>query len=336
MKTTRLLFACYLLCLFSATAQPPQPVEGINVLPWATMYHSYCAIRKSSTYPFAETPLPGKQIDVYTQMRAGTDWHTHQFFDSVARPVGSYQSSITMTTVLNAAGTEACTPDFAYRNANFSGIIDTTMQGSRVADNLPTVTWFNRLKVSDYDYNGNPSPFVKLMPNTFTGPLDTPVDTRHWDQNGQPGYSRYGKAVSVHMMRVMLYNFALHGGTAHNIIPRVLTGSLPNGGWADNRFNEGGLGYALPSWGVLSYAETHQYGLGWDIENPAVTVASRGGTTQEALDVWLVFKASVTGSGCRFGKLNPQTGFPFTDYKDMGNKWVVIPVVHLDCLFVPQ
>ncbi len=333
MKTTRLLFACFLLCLFSAMAQ--DPVEGINVLPWQSMYHSYCAARKSTTYPFAETPLPGKQIDVYTQMRAGTDWHTHQFFDSVARPVGSYQSPITLTTVLNAAGTEACTPDFAYRNANFSGIIDTTMQGSHVADNLPTVTWFNRLKVSDYDYNGNPHPFIPLTGNAYVS-IASPVDTRHWDQNGQPGYSRYGKVSSVHMLKVMLYNFAIHGGTSHNIIPRVLTGSLPNGGWADNRFNAGGAGYALPSWGVLSIAETHQYGFGWDIENPAVTILGRGGTPQEALDVWLVFKASVIGSECRFGKLDPQTGFPFTDYQDMNNKWLTIPVVHLDCLFVAQ
>lgn len=335
MKTSTLLLICFLLCLSSATAQ--EPVEGADVLPWKTMYHSYCAARKSLTPPFAQVPLPGKQIDVYTQMRAGTDWHTHQFFDSVARPVGSYQSPITLTTALNAAGTEACTPDFAYRNAYFSGVIDTTMQGSHITDNLPTVTWFNRLRVSDYDYFGNPVPFVKLMPNAYTGPLDSPVDTRHWDQNGQPGYSRYGKAVSVHMLKVMLYNFALHGGTSHGIIPRVMTGSLPNGGRADNRFAEGGLGYALPSWGILSYPESHQYGFGWDIENPAVTAAERiGGTTQDALDVWLIFKAAIIGSGCRFGKYNPQNGFPFTDYKDTGNKWVTIPIVHLDCLFVAE
>jgi hypothetical protein len=335
MKTSTLLLICFLLCLSLAMAA--EPTEGANVLPWKTMYHSYCAARRASTPPFAMTPLPGKQIDVYTQMRAGTDWHTHQFFDSVARPVGSYQSPITMTTVLNAAGTEACTPDFAYRNANFSGIIDTTMQGSNLNDNLPTVTWFNRLKVTDYDYNGNPYPFVKLTANAYTGPLDSPVDTRHWDQNGQPGYSRYGRAVSVHMLKVLLYNFAIHGGTSHGVIPRVMTGALPNGGWADNRFLEGGLGYALPSWGVLSTAETHQYGVEWDIENPATTVAQRiGGTTQEALDVWLVFKAAVLGSGCRFGKANPQNGFPFTDSKDLQNRWLTIPIVHLDCLFVAE
>ncbi len=334
MKNATFMLICFLLCLSASMAQ--DPVEGDNVLPWMTMYHSYCAARRSLTPPFAQVPLPGKQIDVYTQMRAGTDWHTHQFFDSVARPVGSYQSPITMATVLNAAGTEACTPDFAYRNANFSGIIDTTMQGSHPTDNLPTVTWFNRLKVSDYDYNGNPHPFSPLIGNAYVSAA-SPVDTRHWDQNGQPGYSRYGKATSVHMLKVLLYNFAIHGGTSHGIVPRVLGGTLPNGGWADNKFGEGGLGYLLPSWGVLSIAETHQYGFGWDLENPAVTVGGRiGGTLAEALDVWLVLKASVIGSGCRFGTLNPQNGFPFTDKFDSQNRWSTIPVVHLDCLFVPE
>jgi hypothetical protein len=342
------IFALALLSLLSAFAQ--DPVEGADRLPWENMGHQYCAVRRvyqkvgPFVFPFyTDVPIPNKEISVTTLMRSGTDWHTHQVFDSVQRPVGTYKTPIVGNTVLgnmnangvwvpNPAGTEACV-SFVYKNAGFSGIIDTVMTPTDPA--LVTTKWFNRLKVSDHDVTGNAYPLEPIRPNSYTGPLTTPIDNRHWDQNGQPGYSRYGGNSSVHMMKVMMYAFGSHAGT-YGLIPRILRGSLPNGGYADNQVGAGGSGPLFPSWDVRIPQETHQYGMEWDIENPAVTLLSLGHTPAESADIWLVFKAAVTSTGCRFGKLNPDTGLPMTDGKDTSNQWVARAVVHLNCLFVPE
>jgi hypothetical protein len=331
------IFVLSLTSLLSAFGQ--DPVEGADRLPWDNMGHTYCAVRRvfQKTGPFVypyynDIPLPGKEVSVTTIMRAGTDWHTHQIFDSVQRPVGTYKTPIVGNTALNAAGTEACI-SFVYKNAGFSGVIDTVMTPTDTA--LVTTKWFNRLKVSDYDLTGNPYPLERMVPNSATGPLSTPVDNRHWDQNGQPGYSRYGRNSGVHMMKVMMYAFSTN--SKYNLIPRILRGSLPNGGLADNEVGAGGTGPLFQSWVVRNVpAETHQYGIEWDIENPAVTLVGLGHSSADAADAWLVFKASVIASGCRFGTLNPDTGIPMTDTKDQNNQWVARGVVHLNCVFVAE
>lgn len=138
------------------------------------------------------------------------------------------------------------------------------------------------------------------------------------------------------MMKVMLYNFSLNNTNSTHLIPRIIRGALPNGGYADNEMAAGGDGPLFPSWTVRTPQETHQYGIEWDIENPSVTLVRMGRPTAEAADVWLVFKASVVSSGCRFGTLDPDTGLPMTDVKDQSNRWIAKFVVHLNCLFVPE
>jgi len=328
-----------LLSLLSALAQ--DPVEGADRLPWALMGHQYCAVRRvfqhtpPFTYPYyTDIPLPGKEISVTTLMRSGTDWHTHQIFDSVQRPTGTYKTPIVANTVLTSDGKEACA-NFVYKNASFSGIIDTVMTPTDPA--LETTRWFNRLKVSDHDLFGNSYPLVPMRPNANTGPLTSPVDNRHWDQNGQPGYSRYGTEIGVHMMKVAMGNFAQSNLNSNHVIPRILRGALPNGGLADNEVGAGGTSPLFASWVVRNDpAETHQYGMEWDVENPAVTVGGMGRPAAEILNAWLAFKASVLVAGCRFGKLNPDTGLPMTDTKDGSNQWTTRPVVHLNCYFVAE
>jgi hypothetical protein len=336
-----------LLSLIGAFAQ--DPVEGADRLPWDNMGHQYCAVRRvyQKTSPFVypyynDVPLPGKEVSVTTIMRAGTDWHTHQIFDSVQRPVGTYRTPIVGNTVLgnmnasgawvpSPSGTEACV-SFVYQNAGYSGVIDTVMTPTDTA--LVTTKWFNRLRVSDYDMTGNSYPFTRMNPNSSTGPLISPVDNRHWDQNGQPGYSRYGKASGVHMMKVMLFAFSTN--SKYNLIPRIRRGALPNGGWGDGEVDGGGI-QLFPSWTVRSVpAETHQYGIEWDIENPAVTLIGLGHSTADAADAWLTFKAAVLSVGCRFGTLNPDTGLPMTDPKDQSAQWTARTVVHLNCVFVAE
>src|SRR6185436_3870576 len=132
--TIRIL-ALSLLSLLPAISQTP--AEGADRLPWAIMDHEYCSYRKvyqkqpPFVYPYyTEVPLPGKEISVSRAMRAGSDWHTHQFFDSNQRPVGVPTTPTTANTVLrnkaDGTGQEACVT-FSYKNAGYSGIVDTVM-----------------------------------------------------------------------------------------------------------------------------------------------------------------------------------------------------------------
>ncbi len=326
MKTFKLI-SLFSLIVYGSLAQ--EPVEGPNRLPWQAMGHTYCTIKRHYTSPstYLDSPLPGKQVNVVTIMRAGTDVHTHELTDGSTRPVGTYRTPIVGNTVLNAAGTEACI-DFSYKNAGFSGIVDTTM--ATTDGSGPVVKWFNRLKVSDVDYFGNSYPLVRLTPNAYTGSLATPYDSRHLNDAGVGGNSFYGRVTGSHMIKVMMYNFALHKGNSLSYVPRISRGSLANAGYADNE-----VGYAQNApffgpWVVGIPQETHQYGFEWDIDNPVMWMLEHY-TTAQQLDAWLVFKASVTGSGCRFGKLNPSTGNPMTDPMDQSNQWITRDKVHLTC-----
>ncbi len=333
LKTVIITLSLFLLLLCGAQAQ--NPVEGPDRLPWQTMTHQYCTVKRHYTSPISynDTPLPGKQVHVVTTMRAGTDVHTHQLTDATARPEGTYRTPIVATTVLNAAGTEACV-DFDYRNAGFSGIIDTTME--TVDGSGPVVSWFNRLKVPDRDYFGNAYPLSKMTPGPYVGSLTQPYDSRHLNEAGVGGNSFYGRANSVHMMKVMMYNFALHKGNAIHYVPRLSRGVLPNGGYADNEVGYAQNGPFFGPWVVGIPQETHQYGFEWDIDNPILWMAGVGYTSAQQLDAWLVFKAAVIASGAQFGKLNPSTGYPMTDAEDQSNQWLTRDKIHINALFVAK
>ncbi len=328
MKTLKLIL---LFSLLLSVAIAQDAVEGADRLPWLPMSHSYCTFVRHYNSPivYTDTPLPGKQVNVVTIMRAGTDVHTHELTDGATRPTGTYRTPIVGITVLNAAHTEACI-DFTYKNVGFSGIIDTTM--ATTDGSGPVVKWFNRLKVSDVDYFGNSYPLARLVPGAYTGTLTQPYDSRHLNGAGIGGNSFYGRVPGVHMIKVMMYNFALHKGNSLGYVPRISRGALENGGYADNE-----VGYAqnvpfFGPWVVGIPQETHQYGFEWDIDNPILWMIAAGNyTTAQQLDAWLVFKAAVTGSGCRFGKLNPSTGFPMTDPFDQSNQWLTRDKVHLLC-----
>ncbi len=321
----------FLLLICSYVALSQEPVEGPNRLPWQTMTHTYCTVNRHHTSPIAytDTPLPGKQVNVITIMRAGTDVHTHQLTDATARPEGTYTTPIVGPTVLNAAGTEACR-DFSYKNAGFSGIIDTTMQTSDGSG--PVVKWFNRLKVTDRDYFGNAYPLTRLPPGPYVGSLTQPYDSRHLNAAGVGGNSFYGRVIAVHMLKVIMYNFALAKGNSLGYVPRISRLVLENGGYADNE-----VGYAqntpfFPPWVVGIPQETHQYGFEVDIDNPIFWMSGIGYTPAQQAEAWLVFKAAVISSGAQFGKLNPSTGFPMTDALDHSNQWLTRDKVHLTCL----
>jgi hypothetical protein len=215
---------------------------------------------------------------------------------------------------------------FWYKNAGFSGIVDTTM--TPTDSTLPTVRWFNPLKVKDR-IGGVDFPLARLRPNAYTGPLTAPLDTRHADSSGVYGYSFYGTDLSVHMIKVLMYAYASMNHL--HFVPRIVRGTLPNAGFTDNEFGFQQNTFLFPSWTVRIPAETHQYGYSWDIENPAFWVAAAGYDIPTQLDYYLLFKATVIGSGCRFGLLNPSTGFPMTDAKDSSNQWLTRSIVHLDC-----
>lgn len=334
MKTTN-FFAAVLLACTSAAAQTP--VVGNDYLPWEDMTHSYCAQREVS--PGVFQPLPGKEIIVTTTMRFANggpdDWHTHQTFDPPnSRPVGMYLTPTIRTTALTADGTKACV-EFTYRNAGYAGIIETRMEGLHAYDNLPPVVWANKLTVPDYDYNGVPHGFVPFTTNAWTGPQTEPVDTRHWDTSGHPGYSRYSKEMSRHVLKTLLYSFGQAKGNAINLHPRILRGMLPSGGDADNEMGAGAAGYLYGSWITRSVQGKHRYGVEWDIENPAATWAT-GHSAAEALDVWLSFKAAVIASKCQFGKFDEATGIPITDANDTNNVLISKEVVHVNCLLLAK
>ncbi len=332
MKTLKLI-SLFTLLLCGAFAQ--NPVEGTERLPWQAMSHTYCTVNRHYNSPivYTDTPLPSKQVSVVTIMRAGTDVHTHELTDGAHRPTGTYITPIVGNTVLRQGPDgrpEACI-DFTYKNVGFSGILDTTM--ATTDGSGPVVKWFNRLRVSDYDYFGKPYPLVKLLPGAYTGPLTQPYDGRHLNDAGVGGNSFYGRVTSVHMLKVMMWNFALHKGNSLGYVPRISRGALANGGYADNEAGYAQNGPFFPPWVVGIPQETHQYGFEWDIDNPIFWMIATGNyTTAQQSDAWLVFKAAVNGSGCQFGKLNPSTGFPMTDPLDQSNQWLTRDKVHLTCL----
>ncbi len=329
MKTLRYIF---LLMIGSFVALAQGGAEGRTYNPWNTMPHQYCAqIKVYTQYGFHWEPLAGKEISVYNNVRAGSGYHTHEITDALLRPRGTFVTPIVGTTKFDEVANEACIT-FAFKNAGFSGIVDTTM--TPTDHTLPTVQWFNPLRVVERFPQGVLKPLVRLRPNSYTGPLTTPLDTRHKDTAGVSGYSFYGTDESVHRLKVMLYAFAIAPENHWHFVPRILRGTLPEGGYADNEVAFQQNAPIFPVWTVRIPAETHQYGFEWDIENPSLWLEAAGASNQEQLDIWLLFKAAAIGSGCRFGLLNPSTGFPMTDAKDGSNQWLTRSVVHLDCVKV--
>jgi hypothetical protein len=295
-----------------------------NYDPWDIIPMTYCIwVWSTQNGSPVQIPVQGVQVSQSATVGAATGYHWHM---GAGRPVPTLLSTVPANSVTDSNG---CVK-WRYQAPGYAGWYTMVGNATYVAAFQPQGD--NTCLIhTQHDWMGNQLLFddfyevLQLIGSlTYAQPETNHLDSRHGGTS-----SRYGTAESTYnMSKVVQSFFANRSVNTSGVVLDILRGSLPWGGVADNAITTAnGASYLYPEWTEPRQAETHMYGVEWDVTNPA---SQAGGNTA----YYTLLESTAARLGCTVGK-NSQTGGTIQPYGASGY-WSGQSVVHLVCSVAPE
>jgi len=298
-------------CCLSAQPQNGYPT-GRKYFPWESVPLSVCLKR---TYiipggaPYVVTPA-GVPIYVQTIIQPSSGLHSHPNETSFTRPTMSPSFATTVS------GSDGCSPQLYFKGPVYSGWTTFVSSGS----GFPTRGINNYLGFYDWDVRGNPQ-LMRQPTSTYFKPYSLHVDTRHTDQYGVSGYSRYlTREMAQRANYLGFFYMEVSSFLNPNLVQfDLVRASLQDGGRYDCEM-PAFSGTCLANPWTVRVAEQHLMGLEFDVVNPLIDHSTN-------LFTWLNVNARI--EGCEFGPLD-QYGHP-VQADGLGGYWANQQVIHIVC-----
>ena len=335
---TTFLFA---LCLSAGEIHDNPKVE--TTYPWEYITITVRAIYMNSQGQFV-SPAGGKWYNMIIQDNESSGYHSHGS-DASPRPsqtpvavktLAQGESPIRLITDINGYAT------FRWKGNNFSGEVTTLLVPED--QSFPTEKFHAYLGYFDLAKHGSTVQPVYLRALPALGDLADFTrhdDTRHKDNAGQVGNSRYGTINALASVEIMAHYFRTRGPGGHTLdIPRI---SLRDGGCGDNKMLAGaGTVYMYPVWQTKA---CNSYGIAIDLENPAIAAGGVG--TPNGDTAYGVFdQVAENLLRCKFSKLmddgvtlvpTATSPVPYSGggYLLVNDYWLHQPIVSMVCSSAP-
>ncbi len=341
-----LLFALAGLGCLGAGEMHDNPIVK-PVYPWEGVTITLRVVRQRKNAQgvvTSETPVVGAWYNMFNQDTRCSGYHSHEC-ESSERPS---QTPIAVRALAQGETPTRLKTDglgyviFRWLGNNFSGEVTTFMIPEDTS--FPTEKFHTYLGYFDLAKHGSTVQPVYLRALPAYGDLADFTrhdDTRHKDNAGQVGNSRYGTINALASIELMAHYFRTRGpGNQKMDIPRI---SLRDGGCADNKMLAGaGTVYQYTTWAQLG---CNSLGIAINIENPVI--AAGGIDTDTGKRAFGVFEQVAENLlRCRLSKLQddaislvpaatspvPAEGGGFLLVNDY---WLHQPIVNLVCSAAP-
>ncbi len=332
-----------LLFALSLSAEIHDNPQVDATYPWEYVTINMRAVYTNQAGQFV-APAPGKWYNMIIQDNESSGYHSHGS-DASPRP--------SQTPVASSALLAGETPirrmtdlngyvQFRWKGNNFAGEVTTALVPED--STFPIEKYHVYLGYFDQIRAGSSVQPVYLRALPAYGDLADFTrhdDTRHLDNAGQVGNSRYASINAIANIELMAHYFRTRAVGGYKLdVPRI---SLRDGGCADNKMLAGaGTVYQYAVWQKKA---CNSYGIAIDIENPAIA-AGGVGTQNGGLAYGTFDQVAENLLRCKFNKLmddgvtlvpTATSPVPFSEggYLQVNDYWLHQPIVSLICSLPP-